>query len=142
MKYFIDTNIFLRIFTDDDPNKSKQCIALLKKLSFDQNLLFTSTIVVCEIIWTLQTQYKFSLSKIKEYVEAIHNTSNLTILPAENEAMLVQALSLAEEHNIDFIDAYNARIMQANNISKVVTYDKHFKRLSDIEYITPLPQVL
>jgi len=126
-KFFVDTNVFLRFLTNDDPVKAKRAEVLFRQAIKGQIQLITSLLVIAEIIWTLESFYHLGKPDIASKVETILNTPNL--LCPETE-MIVMALDLYVQENLDFIDAFHAYDLQAQELSQIATYDhKHFKRV-------------
>jgi len=54
---FIDTNIFLRYLTNDDPVKAKRAEVLFRDAVHGKAVLTTSLLVIAEIVWTLESFY-------------------------------------------------------------------------------------
>ena len=130
-KVFVDTNVFLRFLTNDDPAKAKRAEALFRKGIKGQVQLTTSLLVVAEIVWTLESFYHLSKTDIASKVETILNTPNLLCLESET---IVLALDLYVQENIDFIDAFHAYDLQTQGLTQIATYDhKHFKRVPWLE---------
>ena len=50
---FVDTNIFLCFLTNDDPRKADACEQLFKKAVSGKESLFTTELVIAEIVWVL-----------------------------------------------------------------------------------------
>ena len=103
--FFVDTNVFLRFLTNDDPAKAKRADALFRDALRDKIRLSTSLLVIAEIIWTLESFYKLEKQDIAAKVEKILNTPNLE---CPETPLLFMALDLYVHANIDFVDAYNA----------------------------------
>lgn len=131
---FVDTNIFLRYLTGDDPKKYEKCKELFKNAVKKKILLLTSDMVIAELIWTLHSFYKVSKEDIIEKVTIIINTPNLKI---PNKKLLTEAIALFGQKNIDYIDAYNAVYMKNNGCVKILSYDKDFDRIEDIKRLEP-----
>jgi predicted nucleic acid-binding protein len=131
---FIDTNIFLRYLTGDDPRKFERCRELFKRALEKKILLLTSDMVIAEIIWTLHSFYKVPKEEIIEKVTIIINTPNLKI---PNKKLIFEVLALFGQKNIDYIDAYNAVFLKNNGCSEIYSYDRDFDRLEDIKRIEP-----
>jgi predicted nucleic-acid-binding protein len=130
-KVFVDTNVFLRFLTNDDPVKAKRVETLFRQAIKGHVQLITSLLVIAEIIWTLESFYHLGKADITSKVETILNTPNLICPEAE---MIVMALDLYVQENIDFIDAFHAYDPQAQALSQIATYDhKHFKRVPWLE---------
>lgn len=124
---FVDTNVFLRFLTNDDPVKAKRAEALFREAVRGKIKLATSLLVIAEIIWTLESFYQLEKTDIATKVEKILNTPNLECPEA---SLLFMALDLYVHANIDFIDAYNAFHMKDRGLTLILTYDrKHFARV-------------
>ena len=131
---FVDTNIFLRFLVNDDPEKADACEALFRKAISGEQDLVTSEMVIAEIVWVLESYYELEKSAIRDHVEKILNTRNLT---CPNSGVIISALAFYAEKNIDYIDAYNAFAMRRDHISAIYSYDKHFDRVDWIERVEP-----
>ena len=59
-------------------------------------------------------------------------------LHCPNREIIISALSIYIEKNIDFIDAYNAFMLKRDEIYEIYSYDKHFDRVGWIKRIEPL----
>lgn len=89
--------------------------------------LITSLLVIAEIVWTLESFYHLTKTDIASKVEIILNTPNLLCPEAE---IIVMALDLYVQGNMDFIDAFHAYDLQAQGLLQIATYDrKHFNRV-------------
>lgn len=131
---FVDTNVFLRFLVNDDPEKADACEELFRKAIAGDEALSTSDMVIYEIIWVLESYYELKKSDIRESVEKILNTRNLH---CPNKEIIISALSIYVEKNIDFIDAYNAFMLKLDKINEINSYDKHFDRVDWIKRIEP-----
>ena len=121
---FIDTNVFLRLLTRDDPQKSEACLKMFRKALQKEEPLFTSDLVMAEIVWVLEGFYHLKKEDIVNKMEKILNTPNLH---CQNKKLLQEGLILCLEKDIDFIDAYNAVLMKKEKIDVLYTYDEDFK---------------
>jgi predicted nucleic-acid-binding protein len=134
-RFFVDTNVFIRYLTNDDPKKADRVERLIKLTIEGKASLITNLMVIAELVWTLESYYGLSRSDIGEKLSLILNTPNLEV--SENQRIM-KALSLYVEENIDFIDAYNAIFVKEHGISSILTYDKkHFDRLSWLKRAEP-----
>jgi len=129
---FLDTNIFIRFLTDDVPEKVDACEEIFKKAVEKQETLFTTDLVIAEIVWVLESFYELPKKEVQDKVEKILNTSNL-ICPHRD--LILSALVLYSEKNIDYIDAYNALTLKEKGIEELYSYDKHYDR---IDWLTRL----
>ncbi len=123
---FVDTNIFIRYLTNDVPRKADACEKIFKNAIFKKESLFTTELVIAEIIWVLESYYELPKEDVQAKVEKILNTPNLT---CPYKDLIMEALTLYREKNIDYIDAYNALILRKKGIETVLSYDKHYDRI-------------
>lgn len=71
---FVDTNVFLRFLTNDDPAKAKRAETLFRDALRSKIKLATSLLVIAETIWTLESFYHLEKPDIAAKVEKILNT--------------------------------------------------------------------
>lgn len=129
---FVDTNIFLRYLTNDNPIADK-IDKYFKQAVKGEIKLTTSELVIAEIIWVLESYYEFPKDKIVEMASKIINTKGIAVI---NSDMLLAALDIYAEKNIDFIDAFNISLMKKMNLINILTLDKkHFSRISELVII-------
>ncbi len=133
-KIFVDTNIFLRYLTCDDPAKYEKCRELFKNAVAGKIDLITSDMVIAELIWTLTSFYKVPKEEVIEKMSIIINTSNIFI---PNKELIVDTLVLFSRKNIDYIDAYNAMFMRYHNCDQIFSYDTDFDRVENTRRIEP-----
>jgi predicted nucleic acid-binding protein len=122
----VDTNVFLRLLTGDDPVKAARCRRLFEQAVAGAVSLETSSLVIAEIVWTLESHYHLPPSAVQDKVLAILNTPGLEVADGNQ---VLQAILWHVEKAVDFIDAYNAAWMAEHGIKTVFTFEqKHFKR--------------
>ena len=132
---FVDTNVFLRFLTNDDPAKAKRAEALFKKAVKGAVELRTSLLVVAEMVWTLESFYALEKQDVADKVAVILNTPNLACPEAR---VIRQALDLYVQQNIDFIDAYHACFLKSEGLDRIATFDrKHFGRVDWLDILEP-----
>jgi predicted nucleic acid-binding protein len=132
---FADTDLFLRLLTNDVPGQVDAFVELLKRAARGEFQFLINPLVIAEIVWTLESYYQLPKSRIQEHILAILNTPGLE---AADSDLVLQAIHGYVEKNVDFIDAFNAAWMQEQGIRTVCTYDeKHFKRFEGI--VTQVP---
>ncbi len=120
---FIDTNVFLRFLTRDDPAKFERCRRLFEQAVAGSTSLRTSDLVIAEIVWTLLSYYELPNTLVIEKVGQILNTPNLEVT---NHETCIEALVLWSRYDCDFIDAYNAALMRRDGLTDLLSYDADF----------------
>jgi len=132
---FVDTNLFVRYLTDDDPEKADRVEALLGEASAGKVRLVTADLVLVELIWVLESSYDMKPGEITPMIRAILATPGLAVI---NGALMARALDHYESKNIDIVDGYIAALMEKLNITDVYSFDrKHLSRLDSMKRIEP-----
>jgi predicted nucleic acid-binding protein len=134
-RYFADTNLFLRYLTNDVPEQADSFEQVLRRAARGELTLVTNSMVLAEIIWTLESYYRLPPTSVQEKVLAILNTPGLEVADGD---LALQAILWHVEKSVDFIDAYNAAWMLERGMDKVLTLDrKHFARFERIQTAMP-----
>jgi uncharacterized protein len=133
--YFVDTNLFIRYLTNDDPAKADRVEQLLKDAAAGKVRLVTAEMVMAEVVWVLESAYGLKAAEIAPLVRAILATPGLEVI---NGALVEQALVHYEAKSIDFIDGYIVAVMEKNGLNGLFSFDrKHISRLPGIERKEP-----
>jgi predicted nucleic-acid-binding protein len=109
----IDTNILVRIVTNDSPEQVKQAVKLLREHS-----IFISKTVILELEWVLRFSYKLNRDVIATTLQKILTTQNFTI---EQPLIIEHALQWYQQ-GMDFADALH--LASSLNAEKFASFDK------------------
>lgn len=132
---FVDTNLFIRYLTNDDPAKADRVERLLKEAAAGKVRLTTAEMVLAEVVWVLESAYELKAPDIAPLVRAILATPGLEVI---NGSLVEQALVHYESRNVDFIDGYIAAVMEKHGLDGLFSFDKrHISRLPGIERKEP-----
>jgi len=124
--YFVDSNVFLRFFTSDDPKQQAEAQEIFQKARSGELELFCGPPVFFEIAWVLNSRYKIPLREILDKLEAILTIPNLYVLDGD---YVKRAISLARMSNQSYPDAYIATVAQDRHIGVISFNKKHFTKL-------------
>jgi uncharacterized protein len=133
---FVDTNVFIRFLSGDDAEKAFRCKVLFEKALSGHVKLFTSELVIAELVWVMQSPktYNQRPEKIRELLLPLLTMKNLNF---PNKELYPDILELFASCTVDYIDAYNAVTMQRKGISDIYSYDSHFDRIDNINRFEP-----
>lgn len=132
---FADTNLFLRFLTNDVPDQAEAVRQLLLQATQGKVSLITTSMVIAEIVWTLESFYKEPRENIQQMILSFLNTPGLDV---DEGDLVVKALRAYVDKNIDYIDAYNAAWMDINGIDTIYTFDQnHFARIDGVTVKVP-----
>jgi predicted nucleic-acid-binding protein len=132
---FVDTNLFIRYLTNDDPEKADRVELLLNQAANGEIKLMTAEMVLAEVVWVLESNYQMDKDRISEMLKAILSTPGLEVL---NGKIVENALQFYAVQNIDFVDAYIVALMQKHKIEGIYSFDKkHLQRITQITRLEP-----
>ena len=127
---FVDTNVFIRYLTNDDPVLADRVELLLDGAAAGAVQLVTTELVLAETIWVLESSYKLTNVQIAPLIRGILATPGMDVI---NGDLVGRALIMYELQNTDFVDGYIAALMEKQGIRDVYSYDrKHLSRLKTI----------
>lgn len=132
-RLWADANVLLRFLTGEPKDHYERSVELMARAERGEIELIVSQIVVAEVIWVLKSFYERTMAEIAEVLVALLSAPGIE---AEDREMLIRAIELAREKNVDFIDALLA-LRAAECSEQVCTFDKtDFKRLP-VDWISP-----
>jgi predicted nucleic-acid-binding protein len=127
----IDSNILLRLLTEDDPEQLLLANRL-KANSDGAGVLFVNVIVLLETIWVLRRRYRMTQSEV---LVAIDNLIVSRDIELEDQGTVIDALVRAGELNVDFADCLIALRNQQLGCEITFTFDRKAARLSEFRLL-------
>ena len=118
----VDANIVLRYLLNDNPELSFKAKRILE---FEDNILLIE--VVAEIVYVLQGVYQVPKSLISESIKSLLSLERLVL---SNQKIVLEALELYSENNLDFIDNVLISYHKCQKIG-INTFDKKIIKLLD-----------
>jgi predicted nucleic acid-binding protein len=133
---FVDSNVFLRFLTRDDPLKAERVKALLERAARGEVELFTSEAVIAELVFVLSSPviYKLSRDAVRTVLLPIVSLRGLRL---PNRSVFVRALDLYVSTRMDFVDALAVVQMERRKVTEIFSYDEHFDRVPGIKRLQP-----
>ena len=133
---FVDTNIFIRYFYGDAPEKADRCRQLFKLAQSGDAEITTSESVVAEVVYVLSSNQMYGLSR-QEIYDRLYAILALQGLKLSYKRIYFRALQLYRDHNIDFEDAMSAASMERQGIDELYSYDRDFDEIETVSRIEP-----
>jgi predicted nucleic-acid-binding protein len=115
----IDTNVLLRLFTEDNPDQKAASTAALRGRPSES--VRVTTIVLAELVWTLRRFYKIPKLEIISIVERLLAREELVI---EGRAEALEALGNYQYGKADFGDYFIASLNRSEGASPTLTFDR------------------
>jgi predicted nucleic acid-binding protein len=130
---FVDTNIFIRYLTQDDPIKAAACLALFQRVQQGQEEVATSETVIAEIMYVLRSPrigYRLQAAAIRARLRPVLALPGVRF--AQKRACL-RALDLAVDYpQLDFEDVLAVAHMEHAKLSELLSYVTGFDRVASI----------
>lgn len=116
-----DTNVFVRLFTEDDPDQADRAEAALARCTPDAPG-FVSREVLIELVWVLERTYKRPRQIVADLLDGLLTSRNIVVEAAEATGASVSAYRKGG----DFADSMIAEAAQAAGATSIVTFDQKF----------------
>ena len=137
---FLDTNIFIRYLTQDDPVKMRACLALLQRIQAGEEAT-TSEVVLAEVALVLSSprQYKLNHADVSARLRPVLLLRGLKV---PNKRRVLRALDLYAMHSqLDFEDCLTVAQIEQQKIGALMSYDRGFDQIPNIaRQEPPVPQ--
>lgn len=131
---FLDTNVLLRHFLQDDPDQSPRATACLQRIEDGALRVRIADTVVFETVFVLERRYR----QPKEAIGAVLRL--FVALPSvalSAKARMLRALGLYADLNLPFADAYHAAVALDTGIAEILSFDRDFDRIAGITRFEP-----
>jgi len=133
---FIDSNIFLRHLLKDHPEQSPACFALIRDIEQGREQVWTTDLVVSEIVFVLssKTLYNLAREKIRALLLPLIELPGIKL---PHKRLYRRVFELYTTQPIDYIDAFNAACLEHQPVTELYSYDKDYDRVESVSRIEP-----
>jgi predicted nucleic acid-binding protein len=132
---FVDTNVFIRLLTNDDQKKFERCLDLFERAEQGHERLVTSESVVAEIVYVLSSQIsRVARPQIAQALRPVLENRGLTI---EHKQAVLAALDLYESSTLDFEDCLSVAHVNRLALDSIISYDRDFDRVAKVRRREP-----
>jgi len=117
----LDTNVIIRYLTLDHSDQSEVATAVFEDAARHGDPLFVSTVVMCEIVWVLESAYGYARSEVEMALDAILRTAHIHF---SDKDLLWKALGDYRASKGDFADFVIGRDGSAEGCASTLTFDR------------------
>lgn len=121
----LDTNLLVRLLTNDDARQSAKVERWLHEQATAQSPAYVDHVVLCELAWVLERSYGYPRSEVHRAIRTLLDFDQLKV---EAPQQVAQALSLYAKEPADFSDYLLAVRASAAGCASVLTLDKKAAR--------------
>lgn len=121
----LDTNVLVRYLVRDDKQQADAASALIGRMTAAGDGCFINLIVLCELVWVLESAYDLEKAAIASVLDKILATKQFEIEAKDVVRQAVQDYRLGTG---DIADHLIGRINQAYGCKDTVTFDRSLKK--------------
>lgn len=128
----LDTNVLVRYLVHDDPVQARKASQLIARECTRETPGFINRIVLCEVVWVLETAYGYSKQEIAGVLEKVLRTSQFQI---EDVQAAWTAFRMYQKGKADFADCLLSTVNRAQGCERTVTFDRQAGQLEGFEML-------
>lgn len=129
----LDTNVILRHALGDDPSHRKQARRLFEEAGEGSLRLLVPSLVIAQVVWTLESFYKAEREYIVGLLQALLATPGVTAIEPR---VVRRCVEIYGAHNIEIVDAYLVALAEETKTPVLATFNKRdFRRFPHLKLI-------
>jgi predicted nucleic-acid-binding protein len=117
----LDTNVVVRFIVEDDVEQSEKARAFFESLRRDETFGFVCDIVICEIVWVLESCYRFKRAEIAATLRSLLRTRDLCF---ESPDQVAHAVNRYQAGKGDVADYLIDEVGRARGCTSTATFDR------------------
>ena len=122
----IDTNVLVRHLVQDDLHQSREATRVIAKQCTRDDPGFINRIVLCELVWVLESAYGYPKDTIVDVLEKLLRTSQLKIEDAQSAWT---AFRMYQKGKADYADCLLGVTNRLAGCGSTVTFDQAAMKL-------------
>ncbi|MBX3303391.1 MAG: type II toxin-antitoxin system VapC family toxin [Nitrospira sp.] len=129
----VDTNVLVRHLVQDDPRQARVATQVITTQCTRENPGFINRIVLCELVWVLESAYGYSKETIVNVLDKLLRTSQLTIEDAQSAWT---AFRMYQRGKTDFSDCLLGSSNRSDGCDSTVTFDQAASKLDGFRLLS------
>lgn len=129
----LDTNVLVRYLVQDDPTQSQCAARFIETECSSEQPIFISAIILCELIWVLETAYEYSRQTIVPVIDKILRTKQFFI---DQPDIILKSLQGYQRDGADFADHYIVNLNTKKGCEFTFTFDKRAARIANFKLLS------
>ena len=128
----LDTNLLVRYLTQDDPTQVETATRVIEEKAEQDSAFFISSVVICELIWVLESAYNYAQHQVVPVLEQILRTRQFRF---EDKDLLWQSLADYRTGKADFADYLIGRTGTRAGCTRTLTFDRSLQGAPHFEVL-------
>src|SRR3990170_3972374 len=133
---FIDTDVIIRLLSQDDLAKQAEAAALFERVEAGKLTVAAPDTVIADAVYVLSSPRLYA-KPCSEVAELLTPLVRLPGFRVRNRRIVLRALDLYAAINLDFSDALIVAFMERAGSNIVYSYDTYFDRIPFITRRSP-----
>ena len=133
---FVDTNIFIRFFVNDNSDQHRGACHLFKQVREGQVKLIAPHTVLDEVVFVLSSPKLYQRSR-QEIAACLTPLLQLRGMQVYQREAIVSALSLYANTRLDFADCVTLALAKAGRIKSIYSFDMDFDAVEGVNRLEP-----
>jgi predicted nucleic-acid-binding protein len=117
----LDTNVLVRFLVEDDVSQARRAKRFIRKQVQSDSPCFVSDIVMCEVVWVLQSSYKVRRPEILRVLEQLLRARHMSFEAVDRLSRALRAFAAGRG---DFADYLIREQSLGAGCEAVVTFDE------------------
>ncbi len=126
MMISLDTNVLVRLLTNDEPKQVRQARKALDLALAEGKTIWVSVVVLCELVWVLQGLYKYDKKQIITALDALLKFSGIEV---QSPHLVKKSVDVLAGNAADFADILIGLLSVDAGAAYVLTFDKKASKL-------------
>lgn len=128
----LDTNVLVRLLTEDDPVQFRAAKRLLVAHEGEAGAFFVNDMVLTEVMWVLCRLYGYSSGEALAAIESLLASDAFVF---EDRALVAQTYAICREQRADFADTLIALKNITRGCEQTATFDKAMRGLPAVRVL-------
>jgi len=116
----LDTNVLVRYLVRDDRKQAEKTSAYIQKAVVSGKRCYINHVVLCELVWVLESAYKYSKKEIADVLDQILVTKQFEI---DSKDLVSQSVHDYRNGRGDLSDYLLGRVNRSKGCDATVTFD-------------------
>ena len=137
---FVDTNIFIRFFVNDNSDQHRGACHLFKQVRAGQVKLIAPHTIIDEVVFVLSSPKLYQRSR-QEIASCLTPLLQLRGMQVYQREAIVSALARYANTKLDFADCVTLALAKAGQVKSIYTFDMDFDAIEGVNRLEPERQL-
>ncbi|OQW62594.1 MAG: PIN domain-containing protein [Nitrospira sp. ST-bin4] len=128
----LDTNVLVRYLVRDNPDQAQIAAEAIARDCTRESPAFINRIVLCELVWVLESAYGYSKETIIGVLEKVFRTAQFQV---EDVQTAWTAFRLYQKGKADFSDCLLGTVNRERGCERTITFDQDAGKLAEFDLL-------